>query len=116
LVGRSSDARGRPDLHLAGAAAVAAVGLAGSAFIPGPAVLLPLCLATAGIYAMLGPFWSLPPAFLGGVAAAGGIALINSVGNLAGFAGPYLLGLARQHTGSFSGGLIGLAITLLVLA
>ena len=51
---------------------------------------------------MIAPFWSLTTAFLTGQAAAAGIALINSLGNLGGFAGPYIIGAVKAHTGHFS--------------
>jgi len=54
-------------------------------------------------------FWTLPTAFLSGAAAAGGIAIINSIGNLAGFAGPSVMGMVKDSTGSFTGGLLLLA-------
>jgi len=54
-------------------------------------------------------FWTLPTAFLSGAAAAGGIAVINSIGNLAGFAGPFAMGWIKDHTGSYTGGLLLLA-------
>ena len=54
-------------------------------------------------------FWTLPTAFLSGTAAAGGIAMINSIGNLAGFAGPYAMGWIKDSTGSYAGGLLSLA-------
>jgi nitrate/nitrite transporter NarK len=50
-------------------------------------------------------FWSIPAAFLAGTAAAGGIALINSIGNLAGFVAPYMIGALKTSTGSLSSGL-----------
>jgi ACS family tartrate transporter-like MFS transporter len=59
-----------------------------------------LALAFAGIKSTLGPFWALTTAFLSGTAAAGGIALINSVGNLGGFFGPYIVGEIKDRTGS----------------
>lgn len=54
-------------------------------------------------------FWTLPTAFLSGAAAAAGIAVINSIGNLAGFAGPFAMGWIRDQTGSYVGGLLLLA-------
>jgi ACS family tartrate transporter-like MFS transporter len=71
-----------------------------------------LSIAAFGIWGALGPFWTLPTAFLRGTAAAGGIAIVNSVGNLGGFAGPYLIGWVRDTTGSFEGGLLTLAAVL----
>jgi ACS family tartrate transporter-like MFS transporter len=66
-------------------------------------------LATLGLNAYLPVFWCIPSAMLRGSAAAGAIALINSVGNLGGLVGPNLLGQVKQATGGFSGGLAALA-------
>lgn len=74
------------------------------------AALTLLCIANMGIMGSKGPFWPLPSAYLTGSAAAAGIAFVNSVGNLGGFFGPYIVGWARQRFGTFSGGLYGLAI------
>jgi ACS family tartrate transporter-like MFS transporter len=68
-----------------------------------------LSIAAFGIWGTLGPFWTLPTAFLRGSAAAGGIALVNSVGNVGGFVGPILVGWVREATGGFHGGLLTLA-------
>jgi ACS family tartrate transporter-like MFS transporter len=76
--------------------------------------LLTISIAAAGISSAAGPFWTLPAGFLDGTAAAGGIALINSTGNLAGFVGPTVVGLIRQITGSFSGGMLAMAMAVLV--
>ena len=57
-----------------------------------------LGIAAVGICAALAPFWATPPIFLGGTAAAGGIALINAIGNLGGFLGPYLVGWIKDAT------------------
>jgi ACS family tartrate transporter-like MFS transporter len=75
-----------------------------------------LSLAAFGVWSTLGPFWTFPPRFLIGPAAAGGIALINSVGNVGGFVGPYLLGYVRERTGSFASGLLVLAASLVMTA
>jgi ACS family tartrate transporter-like MFS transporter len=69
-----------------------------------------------GLFFLLGAhpvFWTMPAALLSGTAAAAGIALINSIGNLGGFVGPYLVGLVEDATGSTDGGLIVLAAILL---
>jgi ACS family tartrate transporter-like MFS transporter len=71
--------------------------------------LVALTLATLGIYAVVGTFWSLPTAILTGTGAAAGIALVNSMGNLGGLAGPSIVGVIRQATGSFTGALLFLA-------
>ncbi len=75
-----------------------------------------ITLATAGFYGTKGPFWSMPTMFLTGTAAASGIAWINSVGNLGGFFGPTIVGWAKVLTGSFAGGLYGLAVCTLISA
>jgi MFS transporter, ACS family, tartrate transporter len=65
------------------------------------------------VFGPLPVFWTLPTAVLSGSAAAAGIAVINSIGNLAGFAGPYAMGWMKDATGSFTGGLLliaGLAV------
>lgn len=66
-------------------------------------------VAGFGIFANLPVFWALPTAFLSGAAAAAGIAVINSIGNLAGFAGPFAMGWIKDNTGSYAGGLLLLA-------
>jgi ACS family tartrate transporter-like MFS transporter len=71
-----------------------------------------LSLVAIGIWGTLGPFWALATSFLSGTAASGGIALINSVGNLGGFFGPYLVGVIKDYTGEFKYGLIVLAVIL----
>ncbi len=71
------------------------------------AVLVVFQVAASGIAPT---FWPLPTAMLTGSAAAGGIALINSVGNLGGFLGPYVMGLVRDSTGSFPLGLLAIAL------
>jgi nitrate/nitrite transporter NarK len=62
-----------------------------------------------GAYAAAATFWTLPTGFLTGSAAAGGIALINSIGNLGGFAGPYAIGWIKDATGETTLGLVVLA-------
>jgi MFS transporter, ACS family, tartrate transporter len=89
---------------------VSAVGLAGAAFLGNKlAAVVWMSVAAVGIYGAKAPFWPLPSMFLTGSAAAGGIALINSVGNLGGFAGPYIMGWVKDATGSFKAGLYVLA-------
>ena len=68
-----------------------------------------MCIATAGFYGTKGPFWSMPSMLLTGTAAAAGIAWINSIGNVGGAVGPALVGWIKDFTGSYSGGLYGLA-------
>lgn len=93
LVGISSDRTGERRWHLAASAVVAAIGWSIVARGPSPAVtLFGLCVAQAGMMSMLPVFWTIPSSFLTGMAAAGGIALINSFANIGGFFGPWLLG------------------------
>lgn len=93
LVGISSDRTGDRRWHLAGSGLLAASGWSLVAWGPAPQVALAgLCLAQAGMMSMLPVFWTLPGAFLSGTAAAGGIALINSVANIGGFFGASILG------------------------
>ncbi|HZP82340.1 MAG TPA: MFS transporter [Chthonomonadaceae bacterium] len=116
LNGQHSDETGERRKHIAIPAFIGAAGLAASAvpnLSPG-LTLVALVVAAPGMWATLGPFWSLPTAFLSGTAAAGGIALINSVGNLGGFVGPYLVGWIKDTTHSFAGGLLFLAGSLLL--
>jgi len=72
--------------------------------------LVGMCLSTAGFYGTKGPFWSMPSMLLTGTAAAAGLAWINSIGNVGGALGPALVGWLKQTTGSYSGGLYGLAV------
>jgi ACS family tartrate transporter-like MFS transporter len=110
VVGKHSDARAERRLHLAISALIGGLALAASAAANGPFLsLITISIAAAGISSTAGPFWTLPAGFLEGTAAAGGIALINSTGNLAGFVGPSLVGFLKQATGSFASGLLAMA-------
>ena len=78
--------------------------------------LVGMSIAAIGFYGSKGPFWAMPPMFLTGTAAAAAIAWINSIGNLGGFFGPWYVGIMKDATGSFSGGLYGLALLGLIAA
>lgn len=110
-MGRHSDRTGERFWHTALPAFVAAAGLLLALFVGGsPYVLLVgLVLLAVGVFGAIPAFWSLPPTFLTGAALAGGIALINSVGNLSGFVGPYVTGWLKDATGNFSIGLVVVA-------
>jgi D-galactonate transporter len=114
LIGRSSDLRNERRWHLAVPALLGAIGLVLSAMYQTNTVLAmaALSLATMGIISTLPAFWALPTAFLGGAAAAAGLALINSVGNLAGFLSPTLVGRIKDATHSTSIGMYVLAACL----
>jgi len=113
LWGRRSDRTGERGWHIALPLLMAAVAFAWSAYA-GPLLptMIALTLATLGFYAALGPFWSLPTALLTGTGAAAGLALVNSMGNLGGFAGPTIVGVLKETTGSFSAALLFLAAVL----
>ncbi len=93
LFGISSDRRHERRWHLVAAALLASAGWALAAWSPTPVIALAgLCLAQTGMMSMLPIFWTVPTAFLTGAAAAGGIALINSIANIGGFFGASILG------------------------
>ena len=106
-IGVSSDRSGKRVLHFCLSALVTALGFFIAAFWQGsPVVVISgFCLAAGGAYSGLATFWSIPPLFLGGTAAAGAFALINSVGNLSGSLGPGLMGLLLKLTGDYKAGL-----------
>jgi MFS transporter, ACS family, tartrate transporter len=105
--GRRSDRVAERRFHTAFPLFVAAAGIAVSTALDDPTLkMLSFCVAGFGIFACLPVFWTLPTAFLSGAAAAAGIAVINSIGNLAGFAGPFAMGWIKDHTGSYAGGLL----------
>jgi D-galactonate transporter len=116
LVGYSADRRRERRFHIAVPALVGALGLALSVPLAGHPVLavLALSVGTCGLLSAIPLCWSLATAFLSGAAAASGIALINSFGNLSGFASPYLIGWIRDTTKSTDLGVYALAALLVV--
>lgn len=76
--------------------------------------MLAFSVACFGIFGSMPVFWTLPTAFQSGTTAASGIAMINSIANLAGFAGPYAMGWIKDATGSYTGGLLALAAVALM--
>jgi MFS family permease len=104
------DRRGGKIVNLAAACLVSAIGflwsIASSNFL---VALAGLTVALTGINAARGIFWTIPPRFLTGMAAAGGLAFINSIGTMGGFVGPYLMGWLTDETGSFTAGLAAMA-------
>ena len=109
--GWSSDRRGERRWHAALPMLVLGIGLLITAALQQhwPAVIVGLVIAGAGLNAHLPAFWALPPLFLAGEAAAGSVGLINSIGNLGGFAGPSLVGVLKQGRASFAPGLAALS-------
>ncbi len=94
VIGWSSDRTGERRWHTALSMLLTSVGLVLSvALLDNTALAMSMfCLAAIGIYGYLPGFWALPTSFLSGTAAAASIGLINSIGNLGGFAGPYIVG------------------------
>jgi ACS family tartrate transporter-like MFS transporter len=78
--------------------------------------LVGMSIAAMGFYGSKGPFFAMPPMFLSGAGLAAGIAWVNSIGNLGGFFGPWYVGVMKDLTGSYAGGLYGLALLGLVAA
>jgi sugar phosphate permease len=106
LNGRHSDRTLERRWHCASGALVGAVGLALVASTHDPMLsMIALTIAAAGILSAFPVFWEMPLMMLTGTAAAGGIALINSIGNLSGFVGPYLIGYFKTLTGEIATGL-----------
>ena len=104
LWGRSSDASGERIWHVAIPALIAMGSLlVASATASNLVVFLALSFAVISLMSLQGPFWSLPQSYLSGVAAAGGIAFINTIGTGAGgFIGPYVVGVLKEASGGYS--------------
>jgi nitrate/nitrite transporter NarK len=116
LLGHSADKRRERRWHLIVPALLGAVGFSVAASFADNTVvsLVFLSMAAAGVLTCAPLFWSLPTAFLSGTAAAAGIAIVNSVGNLAGFASPYMIGYLKDLTSSTASGMYVLAGVLVV--
>ena len=118
LVGRHSDRTGERKWHVAICALVAASGLLLAVGFQDNVWMLVVSftLCQLGQRSLLSVFWAIPPIFLGGSAAAAGIALINSLGNLGGFVGPTVVGSLRGSSGNYTSGLLVLAAALVIEA
>jgi ACS family tartrate transporter-like MFS transporter len=113
----SSDRHNERRIHFVVACLLATVGLIAVGALSGSFwAIVAMSFAAIGIYGSKPAFWPLPSAFLTGAAAAGGIALVNSIGNLGGFIGPYVVGWIKDTTGSFEAGLYFLAACALASA
>ena len=101
VVGGHSDRTGERRWHIAGACLAGSLAFAACAMpeVSGWYGILALSVATCGIMSALSCFWTLPSAMLSGTAAAAGIALVNSVGNIAGYVSPEMAGMIRDATG-----------------
>ncbi len=118
IVGWSSDRTRERRWHTAIAMLVTSLGLLLSAVLHGSVALevSMFCLAAAGMYGYLPGFWALPSSFLTGTAAAASIGLINSIGNLGGFLGPYIVGYLNNKTHSFFEGVLFLSTSAVIAA
>ena len=115
LWARHSDATRERVVHVGAPLILIAVALAISSTLKDPTItMVVLTFAAIGVFCVFGVFWTLPTAWLSGTAAAGAIALINSIGNLAGFGGPYLVGWIKDTTGSTANGLLALSVLPLI--
>ncbi|MCA9152637.1 MAG: MFS transporter, partial [Planctomycetales bacterium] len=102
FIGDSSSRSGEKRWHGAIGLFIAAIGMFVGTMTERPAIAFAMmCFTAIGVYAPFGVWWSYPTTFLSGSAAAGAIGLINSLGNLGGFCGPYLTGKLKESTGSF---------------
>jgi MFS family permease len=115
VIGKIADRSGRRRVVVSLGAVVGSGGVVLICATSQPvAGLAALCVAAIGIFSTLGPFWVLPTRYLRHTAAAGGIAVVNSAGALAGFVAPSAIGWARQSTGHFTAGLLVVAASLLL--
>jgi len=115
--GRISDRMHERRWNLLAACIVSTVGLLIAGMTMGSWwALAGMSVAAIGFYGSKGPFWAMPPMFLTGTAAAASLAWINSIGNLGGFFGPWYVGVMKDLTGGFAGGLFGLALLGLIAA
>src|SRR6476620_2122509 len=109
--GRISDRMHERRWNLLVACVVSTVGLVLAGLTMGTWwALIGMSIAAVGFYGSKGPFWAMPSMFLTGTAAAAAIAWINSIGNLGGFFGPWYVGVMKDITGGYAGGLYGLAL------
>jgi ACS family tartrate transporter-like MFS transporter len=116
---RRSDRTGQRAVHASISMLIAAAGLLGAAFllrISAPVSMAFLTLAALGVFSATAPLLAMPSTALAGAAAASGLALVNSIGNVGGFVAPFAVGLINDATGSDRAGLVFLAICLVVTA
>jgi MFS transporter, ACS family, tartrate transporter len=117
LVGNHSDKKNERRWHVAACLTTSAVAMVISSLVANTSIVLSfvfLTIALCGAFGAYSPFWSIPPSFLTEAAAAGAIALINSVGNLGGFFGPYIVGYIKDTTGSFNTAMVFLGVSMII--
>jgi nitrate/nitrite transporter NarK len=110
LIGASSDRHGERRWHMAGCASLTAAGYLVCALFPAQllALMIGMTMIMTGIIAWMPIFWTIPPRFLTGLAAAAGIALINSLGQLGGIIAPFMVGRIKDLTGTATPALFAL--------
>jgi nitrate/nitrite transporter NarK len=118
LWGRHVGRGGSKVNNLAASCALSACGFLGAILFSGNFWLsvAMMALAITGINGARAIFWTIPPRFLTGMAAAGGLAFINSIGTTGGFVGPYVMGWLTDETGSFNAGLLAMSGFLILAA
>ncbi|HLY08865.1 MAG TPA: MFS transporter [Planctomycetota bacterium] len=118
VIGAHSDKSGERKYHVAFCSALAAIGLGLAAVFSHQPVLflLSFALCQVGQRSVMSVFWAIPPIFLGGAAAAAGIALINAIGNVGGYFGPDMMGYLAKRTGGYAGGLGVLAGAMVLIS
>jgi ACS family tartrate transporter-like MFS transporter len=115
LAGASSDRHSERVMHSAVLAAVVGASAIAAAFVPGPVgKIVCIILMQVAVISFLAPFWAIPTLLLGGTSAAVGIALVNAIGNIGGFIGPFVIGFLRTRTGGDNGAFIALGVMALV--
>jgi predicted MFS family arabinose efflux permease len=115
IVGNSSSKRREKRYHVAIPLFMGAIGLAGTVLIQDPVLnFVFINLAAIGVYSGMGVWWSIPTTFLSETAAAGAVGLINSIGNIGGWVGPFLIGIVKTYTGSYTIAYLCLAMSLVV--
>ncbi|MFB1100221.1 MFS transporter [Terribacillus saccharophilus] len=117
LVGNHSDKKNERRWHVAACLTTSAIAMIASSYVAESNIILSfvlLTIALCGAFGAYSPFWAIPPSFLTESAAAGAIALINSIGNLGGFFGPYAVGYIRDTTGSFTMSMFFLGISMIL--
>jgi len=113
--GNSTAKTGETRWHIALPLFIGAVGMALGTLTSNPVLsFIFTCVTAVGVYVGMGVWWTVPTSFLSGPAAAGATGLINSVGNLGGFTGPYFVGFVKTSTGSYTAAYICLAVSLVI--
>jgi predicted MFS family arabinose efflux permease len=113
--GSSSSKSGEKRYHVALPLFIGAIGLVGTVLTKDPVLNFAFInLAAIGVYSGMGVWWSIPTTFLSEGAAAGAIGLINSIGNIGGWVGPFLIGVVKSYTGSYNLAYLCLALSLVV--